>query len=506
MAEIIAKTAADLIASRELDPFSQAAVLRCIPVLLRTGDPPDLAVTGSNLALCATLVENLRDAGDLTAAAELATRCMEWVEDAPICGELFDRLAAQRLALAALDGTAHEVAALAEAVVDRDETAVYAIEGKVWAAIMRLQDPATRGSAIEFTGALEPELDPAVMGEVANRFRLQLGAELVRVEEVDGAKRMLAPLLEMPDDDPFRRDAEILLVNAHGAASVWVLAIALLENELSETPESRGEDRLRLTSALAEIYPELGDWRHALQRSSEACHLTSEKLGVHHPETLRMRSDIANWTGMSGDSAGALQLLTELLPDQIRVLGPDHPSILSTRANIAYWIDEIGEAAGALQLLTELLPDQIRVLGPDHPTTITTRGNLAYSTGRNGDTAKELQLYRASAGRGPRFGPDDPRTLNIRNNIASGTGKSGDPARALQLFTELLPDQVRVLGPDHPNTLRTRNNIAYWTGRSGDSARALQLRYRAVAGPGPRARTRSSRYPWRQGGHRHLDQ
>ena len=68
-----------------------------------------------------------------------------------------------------------------------------------------------------------------------------------------------------------------------------------------------------------------------------------------------------------------------------------------------------------------------------------------------------------------------PITLTTRNNIASWTGEVGDAREALRLFTELLPDQERVLGRDHPDTLITRSNIASWTGRVGDAREALRL-------------------------------
>ena len=47
----------------------------------------------------------------------------------------------------------------------------------------------------------------------------------------------------------------------------------------------------------------------------------------------------------------------------------------------------------------------------------------------------------------------------------------GDAREALQLFTELLPDQQRVLGRDHPDTLRTRSNIAAGPARWGTCVR-----------------------------------
>jgi len=43
------------------------------------------------------------------------------------------------------------------------------------------------------------------------------------------------------------------------------------------------------------------------------------------------------------------------------------------------------------------------------------------------------------------------------------TGDCGDARQALRLFSELLPDQERVLGADHPGTLRIREWIKFFS-------------------------------------------
>ena len=62
------------------------------------------------------------------------------------------------------------------------------------------------------------------------------------------------------------------------------------------------------------------------------------------------------------------------------------------------------------------------------------------------------------------LGRDHPDTLTTRNNIAwPGTRPEAGRVRAqasrCRLFTELLPDQERVLGRDHPDTLRAQEAI-----------------------------------------------
>jgi hypothetical protein len=53
-------------------------------------------------------------------------------------------------------------------------------------------------------------------------------------------------------------------------------------------------------------------------------------------------------------------------------------------------------------------------------------------------------------------------------------------ADALRLYSDLLPDQVRVLGPDHVDTLLTRASIAVLTGQYGDTGEALRLSTRLL--------------------------
>ena len=67
------------------------------------------------------------------------------------------------------------------------------------------------------------------------------------------------------------------------------------------------------------------------------------------------------------------------------------------------------------------------------------------------------------------LGRDHPLTLRTRHNIAHWTGETGDAREALRLFTDLLPDQERVLGRDHPDTLKTLRRVGIYAIRCGDS-------------------------------------
>ena len=171
-----------------------------------------------------------------------------------------------------------------------------------------------------------------------------------------------------------------------------------------------------------------------------------------------------------------MRLFAELLPDQERVLGRDHADTLTTRNNIACWTGEAGDAREALRLFSELLPDLERVLGRDHPDTLTTRSNIACWTGETGDAARRCGCSPSCCRTGSGcWAATTPTRSRPAATSRGWTGEVGDARQALRLFTELLPDQERVLGRDHPDTLTTRSNIARWTGEVGDAREALRL-------------------------------
>ena len=203
---------------------------------------------------------------------------------------------------------------------------------------------------------------------------------------------------------------------------------------------------------------------------------------MRHPASAKR---IAYWTGEVGDSPAALRLFTELLPDAgagARPRSPrdaHHPQATS-RPGPARWAIR-GRRCGCSPSCCRT---ESGCWAADHPDTLTTRNNIAYWTGDVGDSREALRLFTELLPDQERvLGRDHPDTLTTRSNIAGWTGERGDSREALRLFAELLPDQERVLGHDHPDTLTTRNNIAFWTGDVGDRAEAHAAAHGAAAGP-----------------------
>ncbi len=85
----------------------------------------------------------------------------------------------------------------------------------------------------------------------------------------------------------------------------------------------------------------------------------------------------------------------------------------------------------------------------------------------HGPPSASSPRHHAASARTCRHSTDGvPTTTACRGHIAALTRNCGD----LQLFTELLPDQERVLGPGHPNVVATRSHIGHCTDQCGDPA------------------------------------
>ena len=475
IAGLIVDRANDLADANEFEPYQAAAALRCIPVLLQC-DPPDLAPSEALLNLCKRLITIHESVDDVTRARELSEQCLSLADGIEVGRECRDGLTAQYLRLTALVGAARSVADLTSLVVDRDASAVFGLEARVWATILRIEDPATRATALQDAMEFEAALDPSAIGSMAYEFRLQLGRVIFDAQAIDLAARILNPLIALDTNDPFRKTAEEILIASPAAGSRWTLAIMTLEGELDQTSESLPQERLRICSALAGIYERIGDWRSAVERGLEAWSLSVDVLGDEHPRTLRSGHALALSTARAGDFDEALRRARDLLPRFDRVFGPKDPGTLGLRHNIASWIGEKGDHATALRLVAELLPEMINAIGDDHKITLATRGDFAQWTARNGDPERALQMLEQMLPDVVRvFGADDWMTFQIRGNIAGKMGGIGKAEDALRHYQELLADQERILGPYHPDTLATRNNIAGWTFSCGDALSALGM-------------------------------
>ena len=350
------------------------------------------------------------------------------------------------------------------------------LEARVWAAADLLGRDGDREQAMTLAMQVTSELESRTsLGEASDQWRLLLAFAAGKARHLDITQRLLAPLLASGTASR-EKPAQAVLRAVDGPHADIRLQIIVLQAEFETIPPAAEDDQLRLHTALAAAYHDLGIYPQALSHGRQELALRQRLQHPDHPRTLIIRGNVASWTGLCGDAADALRLTIALLPDRERVLGLDHPGTLATRGNVASWTGECGDAAGALRLFTALLPDRERVLGPDHPDTLGTRNNVASWTGECGDAAGALRLFTALLLDQERvLGPDHPDILTTRGNIANWTGKCGDAAGALRQYTALLPDQERVLGPDHPDTLGTRSNVASWTGECGDAAGALRL-------------------------------
>jgi tetratricopeptide (TPR) repeat protein len=370
-----------------------------------------------------TLIRGLENLGDHEAAWQIAE---ESLAHTPKGNPGRQALLMAYLRLARIRPPAGRGDPLAEEAISVALAAGAAIglEARVWAAAALLGQDGNREQALALAGQVSAELETrSGLGEAGDQWRLLLAFAAGRAGRPAITQRLLAPMLSS-NTASREKPAQAVLRAVDGPHADIRLQIILLQAELETTPAAV-DDQLRIHTALAAAYDNLGIYPQALGHGHQELALRLRLQRPDHPGTLVARNNIARWTGQCGDAAGALRLATALLPDMERVLGHDHPGTLATRDNIAGWTGQCGDAAGALRLFTALLPDVERVLGPDHPGALSTKGHLA-----------------------------------------SLAGECGDAAGALRVVTALLPDMERVLGPDHPHTLATRDNITIWVGET----------------------------------------
>ncbi|MFD9003434.1 tetratricopeptide repeat protein [Streptomyces sp. NPDC059582] len=186
------------------------------------------------------------------------------------------------------------------------------------------------------------------------------------------------------------------------------------------------------------------------------------ELGPDEPYVFVARAGVADWTDRCGDHASARQLFEELAEDCREGFDPDHPDagpLLEVRHQLAAWFGA-DDPTTALHLCLELLPDCERALGPEHEFTFVIRNNIAAWTDEVGDTESARGLWRelvTSAAR--ELGTGHRVHLVARNGVAIGLAQTDAVAAAVADWGALLVDVERYLGRDDDLARDIRRNI-----------------------------------------------
>ena len=240
--------------------------------------------------------------------------------------------------------------------------------------------------------------------------------------------------------------------------------------------------------------PGLARWATRVARCNSSPHCCRTGSGCWGATTPTRSPPAATSRTGPGDGrrAWALRLSSALLPDRERVLGRDHPDTLTTRHNIAHWTGEMGDARGRCNSSRHCCRTRSGCWGPTTPTrsppAATSRPGPARRATRVGRCGCPPRCCRTWSGcwgattptrsppattsrtrparRATRVGRcnSSPHCCRTRSGCWGATAPTRSPPAAtsrtgpvrratrvaLRLFTELLPDQERVLGATTP--------------------------------------------------------
>jgi hypothetical protein len=185
-----------------------------------------------------------------------------------------------------------------------------------------------------------------------------------------------------------------------------------------------------------------------------------DRLGLDHPQTLRIANAHGNALYALGGYAHASEIDQDTLARRRRLYGDDHPDTLASANNLAsdlYWL---GQHHAARELNEDTLARYQRLLGSDHPDTLRTANNLALDLSQLGDGDGARTLIEDTLRRRRQLlGDDHPDTMRTGNNLAIILYRLGvhNEARALEEAT--LAQYRRVLGEAHPDTVVVARNL-----------------------------------------------
>jgi tetratricopeptide (TPR) repeat protein len=222
-------------------------------------------------------------------------------------------------------------------------------------------------------------------------------------------------------------------------------------------------DTLKIMNQLAWTYQNQGRWKEAEQLQVEVMETRMNKLGLDHPDTLDIMANLA-WTYQKQaqwEEAETLQV--EVMETRMNKLGLDHPDTLYSMASLAWTYQKQGRWKEAEKLQVEVMETRKNKLELNHLDTLDSMENLAWTYQKQGRLEEAEQLrVEVMESRKKKLGIDHPDTLNSMANLASTYYKQGRWEEAEKLQVEAMETRKKKLGIDHPDTLDIMANLA-WT-------------------------------------------
>ena len=195
-----------------------------------------------------------------------------------------------------------------------------------------------------------------------------------------------------------------------------------------------------------------------------------DRLGVHHPDTLKTTVGYADLLHDMG-SLGTKDMYETVLKAWEATYGTSSPealSIVDKLANLSYDLKKYVEAK---EMYTRALDGREQVLGKTHIDTLSTTNNFANMLLHQGNFSLAKPMYESALkGYENQYGKDHPETLKVVNNLAlfhsryaeerDCKNKHHSIQEAKQGYLRAVVGFEKALGPEHKYYLTALNNQA----------------------------------------------
>lgn len=363
-----------------------------------------------------------------------------------------------------LDGAA---ATLGEGLADRPEverslrlTLAVAYRG------LGLSDQASReaGRALTLIGPATDGLGQSMTLRITAQTQVETGAHASAMSLLARARAALGAQ-DTPEHRVERTRIDALEGFVHSRAGEVDSAVRAFESAargFAAAGTKHDSEQAETLNNHAVLMGSGGHFEQALKLHQQADALYARAFGPTHVSTLLSSVNTASVREMLGDVTGAEADYRRLLPPLVERLGVGHPDVIRIETTLAYLLANDGRANEAVKRMTPVV-DAARSHLPDpHPIRAYAEavlGGALLEAGRPADAL--LPLNRAEAARAQMLPEEHPLRLATQCARLEAEGRSGNAA-AVKQIRDLYAQGAAALGNEHPHVARCRQRLQWF--------------------------------------------
>jgi tetratricopeptide (TPR) repeat protein len=276
--------------------------------------------------------------------------------------------------------------------------------------------------------------------------------------------------------EPLMAMAGLLQLDGRNKEAIKLLqrALAIRQSALPENDPKIAES----TSKLASAYFAACDYDKSEDLYNRAIHM--DECSNNNASLANDLNSIALLNVAQGKYNAAKLFYKRALSITTEKLGLAHPNVAACFSNLAFLYENQGKYKEAEPLLKEALAIREKALGSNSPAVAQSLTNLAtiYASDNRLFEAEQL-LARALEIEESKLGTDHPDVADIRNNLAQVYVSEKKTAEAEACLQKLLARDERILGPAAPAVAGDLDNLAKVLVDEGKNLDAQKLRERS---------------------------